>query len=102
MTPPSFGSSTLVSPLGLFFPLIFLVCYSVRHRQVIEQLDQEDKLVLLSGVNLSVSALILKANWFLQMVSDGKVFATYMDALASVEGEDDDIELTKIVNVQNF
>jgi hypothetical protein len=102
MTPPSFGSSTLVSPLGLFFPLIFLVCYSVRHRQVIEQLDQEDKLVLLSGVNLSVSALILKANWFLQMVYDGKVFATYMDALASVEGEDDDIELTKIVNVQNF
>jgi sulfur transfer complex TusBCD TusB component (DsrH family) len=75
--------------------------------QVIEQLDQEDKLVLLSGVNLSVSALLLKASWFLQMVSDGKVFATYMDALASVDegkckDEEDDIELTKIVDIHNF
>jgi SulP family sulfate permease len=69
--------------------------------EVIEQLEKEGKLVLLSGVNLGVSALISKADWFLQMVSDGKVFATYMDALASVEGGDD-VELGKIVNVQNF
>jgi hypothetical protein len=66
---------------------------------VIEQLDQENKQVLLSGVNLSVSALILKANWFLQLVSEGKVLATYMDALASVE---DDVEIAKIVSIQNF
>jgi hypothetical protein len=69
---------------------------------VIEQLDREGKLVLLSGVNLGVSALISKADWFLQMVSDGKVFATYMDALASIEGGENDVELGKIVNVQNF
>jgi MFS superfamily sulfate permease-like transporter len=69
--------------------------------EVIEQLEREGKLVLLSGVNLGVSALISKADWFLHMVSDGKVFATYMDALASVEGGDD-VELGKIVNVQNF
>jgi SulP family sulfate permease len=70
--------------------------------EVIEQLDREGKLVLLSGVNLGVSALISKADWFLQMVSDGKVFATYMDALASIEGGENDVELGKIVNVQNF
>lgn len=69
--------------------------------EVIEQLEREGKLVLLSGVNLGVSALISKADWFLHMVSDGKVFATYMDALASIEGGDD-VELGKIVNVQNF
>lgn len=69
--------------------------------EVIEQLEREGKLVLLSGVNLGVSALISKADWFLRMVSDGKVFATYMDALASIEGGDD-VELGKIVNVQNF
>jgi hypothetical protein len=30
------------------------------------------------------------------------VFATYMDALASIEGGENDVELGKIVNVQNF
>lgn len=69
--------------------------------EVIEQLEREGKLVLLSGVNLGVSALISKAEWFLQMVSEGKVFATYRDALASLQGEDD-IEIGKVVNVQNF
>jgi len=69
--------------------------------QVIEELEREKKLILLSGVNLGVSALITKADWFLKMVSDGKVFATYIDALASV-GVTQDIELGNIVNVQNF
>jgi len=69
--------------------------------EVIEELEREKKLILLSGVNLGVSALITKADWFLKMVSDGKVFATYIDALASV-GVTQDIELGNIVNVQNF
>ena len=70
---------------------------------MIEQLEQENKLVLLSGVNLSVSSLILKANWFLRLVAQGKVFATYMDALDSVEGGENDVEQhRKLVNIQNF
>lgn len=69
--------------------------------EVIEQLEREGKLVLLSGVNLGVSALISKGDWFLEMVSHGKVFATYMDALGSLQ-DDKDIELGKVVQVQNF
>ncbi len=57
--------------------------------EVIEELENEGKLVLLCGVNLAVSALISKSEWFVKMLSDGKVFSSYVDALQSLESDSD-------------
>ncbi len=57
---------------------------------MIEKLENEEgKLVLLCDVNLAVSTLISRGEWFVKMLDEGKVFSSYVDALQSLESDSD-------------
>eukprot|EP01088_Endostelium_zonatum_P021586 TRINITY_DN862_c0_g1_i1.p1 TRINITY_DN862_c0_g1~~TRINITY_DN862_c0_g1_i1.p1 ORF type:complete len:741 (+),score=129.93 TRINITY_DN862_c0_g1_i1:100-2322(+) len=69
--------------------------------EMISELHEQGKRVFLTGVNIAIVGMMVKAEWYSEMMEKGEVFPSYLDALHSLE-EEKKVKVSKLISVSNY